>query len=125
MLKFLIAGTVVSPKVKKFWSHISESLYQESPYAIVSTVIALLLKLQQEDAMAQTVRKKLATPNVNVYSGQSGGLWSEVKEVFHYDGKPYIPKTLQTDLLERNHDDLLASHFRVEKTLELLTCKYY
>ena len=75
--------------------------------------------------MAQMVRKELATPEVNVYSGQSGERWLEVKGVLHYDGKPYILETLQADLLERNHDDLLARHFGVEKTLELLTCKYY
>ena len=125
MLKILIAGTVASPRVKKLWSHISNSLHQESPYATVSTVIAHLPELQQEDPMARTVRKELATPNVNVYSGQSGEPWSEVEGVLHYDGKPYIPETLRTDLLERNHDDPLAGHFGVEKTLELLTRKYY
>ena len=64
---------MASPKVKKLWSHISNSLHQESPYATVCTVIAYLPDLQQKDPMAQTVRKELATPNVNVYSGQSGG----------------------------------------------------
>ncbi len=69
MLKILITGKVASPKVKKLWSHLSDSLYQESPYTTFSTVIAHLPKLQQEDPMARTVRKELATPNVNVYSG--------------------------------------------------------
>ena len=81
MLKILIVGTVISPKVKKFWSCISDSLHQESPYAIVSTVIAYLPKLQRKDPMAQTVQKELVTPNVNVYSGQSSEPWSEVKGV--------------------------------------------
>ncbi len=45
--------------------------------------------------------------------------------MLHYDGKPYIPETFRTDLLERNHDDPLAGHFGVEKTFELLTHKYY
>ena len=72
MLKILIAGTLASRKVKKLWSHISDSFYQESPYVIVSIVITNLPELQQEDPMASTVRKKLATPNVNIYSGQLG-----------------------------------------------------
>ena len=125
MLKVLIVGIVASLKVKKLWSHLSDSLYQESPYATVSTVIAHLPELQQEDPMAWTVRKELANPNVNVYSGQSGESWSEIEGVLHYDGKPYILEILRTDLLERNHDDPLAGHFGVEKTLELLTRKYY
>ncbi len=75
--------------------------------------------------MARTVQKKLATPNINVYSGQLGEPWSNAEGVLHYDGKSYIPKTHQTDLLEKNHDDPLAGHFGVEKTLELLIRKYY
>lgn len=57
MLKILVAGTAASPKVKKLWSHISASLHQESPYAILSTVTAYLPELQQEDLIAQTVQK--------------------------------------------------------------------
>ena len=125
MLKILIASTVATSNVKKLWSQISDSLFQESPYATIGTVIAHLPELQQGDPMARTVRTELATPNVNVYSGQSGEPWSEVEGVLHYDGKPYIPETLRADLLERNHDDPLAGHFGIEKTLELLTCKYY
>ncbi len=55
MLKVLIVGTVATPKVKKLWSHISSFLQQESLYARVSTVIAHLLELQQEDPMARKV----------------------------------------------------------------------
>ena len=75
--------------------------------------------------MAQTVEKELATPNVNVYSSQSHKPWSEFEEVLHYDSKPYIGENFRTNLLERNHDDPLVGHFGVEKTRELLTCKYY
>lgn len=45
--------------------------------------------------------------------------------MLYYDGKPYILKALQTNLIERNHDDPLTEHFRVKKTLELLLRKYY
>ena len=79
--------------------------------------------MQNEDPMAQTVEEELATSNVNVHSGQSGEPWSEVKGILQYDGKPYITETLWADLLERNHDDSLAKHFGVEKTLELLLGK--
>ena len=72
MFKVLIAGIIAIPKVKKIWSNISNSLLQESLYAIVGTVIVHLPELQQEDPMAQIVPKKLATPNVNSYLGQSG-----------------------------------------------------
>lgn len=94
MLKILIPGIVTLPKVKKLWSYINDSLYQESLYTIISTIIAYLPKLQQEDLIARMIQKVLATPNVNVYSGQSGKPWSEVERVIYYDGKYYIPKTL-------------------------------
>ena len=55
MFKILLAGTVASPKVKKLWSHISNSFYQESLYATVCTVITYLPELQQKDLMARTV----------------------------------------------------------------------
>lgn len=75
--------------------------------------------------MARAIQNKLVTSNVNVYLGQSGKPWSEVKGVLYSDGKPYIPKAFQTDLIKRNHDDPQARHFGVEKTLEFLSCKYY
>lgn len=71
------------------------------------------------------VQKKLAIPNVNIYSGQLGKSWSKVKKVFHYNNKPYILKTFGANLLERNYHDLLTRYFRVKKTLELCTRKYY
>ena len=121
----LIAGTVAILNVKRFWSYISDFLLYKSPYATISTVISYTPKLQQEDLMARTVQKKLATSNVNIYFGQLGKPWSEVKGVLHYDGKLYILETLQADLLKRNQDDPLARHFGIKKTLEILIRKYY
>ena len=94
MFKVLITSTIVLQKVKNIWSNISNSLFQESPHTIKGTVIAYLFELQKEDPMARAIQKELATFNVNVYSGQSGKPWLEVKGVLHYDGKPYIPKAL-------------------------------
>ncbi len=83
MLKNLIAGTVATPKVKRFWSHISDSLQQKSLYATVGTVIALLPELQKEDLIAQTIQEESTIPNVNVHSRQSGEPWSGLKECFN------------------------------------------
>ena len=55
MLKILIANIIALPRMKKLWSRISDSLYQELPYAIVSTGIAHLPELQHKDPMAQTI----------------------------------------------------------------------
>ncbi len=125
LLKVLIAGTVATPKVKKLWSHINTPLLQKPLYPTVGTVIAHLPELQQDDLMAWTVRRELATPNVNDYSVQSVEPWSEIEGVHHSDGKPYIPGALRADLLDRNHDDFPAGTFGVKKTLELLSRRYY
>lgn len=71
------------------------------------------------------VQKILATPNVNVYSGQLGEAWSKVEGVLHYDHKAYILETLWSDHLKKNYNDLFAGHFGVEKILELHSGKYY
>lgn len=55
MLKIVIAGKVVTPKVKRFCNYIINSLQQKSPYGIVCTVIYHLSELQQKSLMAQTV----------------------------------------------------------------------
>ncbi len=66
ILKILIADTVATPKVKKFWSPISDFFHRDSPYSTSSKLIALLFELQQKDPMAQIIQKKLAIPNINV-----------------------------------------------------------
>lgn len=125
MLEILIANTVASPKLKKLQDCIKNSFHQKLPYAIVITVIVHFPKLQQKDLMTKIIRKKLATLNVNVYFSQLGKSWSEVKRILHYNSKPYIPETFQADFLEKKYNDPLARLFKVEKTLEFLTQKYY
>lgn len=67
ILKVWIAGTIILPKMKKLWGHINDSLYKKLLYTIMSIVIVHFLKLQQEDLIAQTIQKRLVTPNVNIY----------------------------------------------------------
>lgn len=54
--------------------------------------------------------------------------WSfDAEGTLLYQGAVYVPNSpaLRQAILRRNHDDPLAGHFGVEKTLELLTRKYY
>ncbi len=66
MLKILIASNLATPKLKRFETHINDSLQAGSLYASVHTLIVYPPKIQQEDLMAQKIQKELATPNVNV-----------------------------------------------------------
>lgn len=45
--------------------------------------------------------------------------------MLRYKGKIYLPERMRIDVLARYHDDPLAGHFEVEKTLNLLQRKYY
>ncbi len=45
--------------------------------------------------------------------------------MLYYQGLPYIPKVIRSELISRHHDDSLADHFGIEKTRELIARKYY
>ena len=45
--------------------------------------------------------------------------------MLHHQGLPYVPEIMQTELISRHHNNLLASHFGFEKTPELVAWKYY
>ncbi len=51
--------------------------------------------------------------------------WEDIDWVLHHQGLPYVPKIIRTELISRHHDDLLAGHFGIEKTRELVVWKYY
>ena len=57
-------------------------------------------------------------------------LWSkegykEVEGVLYYQGLFFVSKAIQTKLISRYHNDLLADHFGIKKTYELLAQKYF
>ena len=51
--------------------------------------------------------------------------WEDVEGVLHYQGLPYVPESIRTELVSRHHDDPLARHFGIEKTREFIARKYY
>ncbi len=51
--------------------------------------------------------------------------WEEIKEVLHYQGLPYMPEIVRTELISRHHDNPLAGHFGIDKIRELIARKYY
>ena len=73
-----------------------------------------LQELQDEDEHARKLR-----------AAQLAKDWQDIDGVLHYQGLPYVPEIIQTELISRHHDDPLAGHFGIEKTQELLSRKYY
>lgn len=52
--------------------------------------------------------------------------WEEnVNEVLYRENLPYIPENIEMELINRHKDNLLASHFGIDKTRELIAQKYY
>ena len=51
--------------------------------------------------------------------------WEKIEQVLYYQGLPYVPKVIHSELINRHHDDLLAGHFGIKKTRKLVARKYY
>ncbi len=49
----------------------------------------------------------------------------DIEQVLHYQGLPYVPKVIHSELISRYHDDPLTGHFGIEKTRKLIARKYY
>lgn len=69
-------------------------------------------ELQEEDPQAQKTRTEAL----------KGGRLGELDGLLHHQGMFYVPKNTRTKLISRHHNDPLAWHFGIEKTLgHLLT----
>ncbi len=51
--------------------------------------------------------------------------WKDIKQVLHYQGLPYVPKIIHSELINKHHDDPLAGHFGIEKTHKSMARNYY
>ncbi len=45
--------------------------------------------------------------------------------MFYYQGIPYVPKVICSELISRHYNNPLAGHFGIENTCKLITKKYY
>lgn len=62
---------------------------------------------------------KLQDHNIEVWKLQSKDLpegWEDMKDIFYYQGLPYILEIIQSILINYNNNDQLANYFRIEKT---------
>ena len=51
--------------------------------------------------------------------------YKEVDKVLYHQKLPFVPKAIQTELISQHYEDLLAGHFGIDKTRELIGRKYY
>ncbi len=51
--------------------------------------------------------------------------WENIEQVLHYQGLPYVPKVIRSELISRHHNDPLAGQVGIEKSRKLIARKYY
>ncbi len=115
LYQVLICGTVVLPQLLQFWNTLQSKLAAESPYN--TSIRGMRMRLPE-----------LYNDDKEVMKLMSEGLpegWEDIQQVIHYQGLPYVLKIIYSELISRHHDDLLAGHFGIMKTRELIVRKYY
>jgi hypothetical protein len=98
--------------------------YGEEPWMLKE----LLRSVQKDDPMVISVRGDLDAEVIRgVTEKESLEMWSVRDGLLYRSGALYVPKveSICQELMRRHHDDPLAGHFGIEKTLELLQRKYY
>ena len=65
-----------------------------------------LPELQAGDQLAGGIREQ----------GLKDGWEENADGVLNHQGLPYVPEVIRTELISRQHDDPLASHFEIDKT---------
>ena len=53
------------------------------------------------------------------------GGWEDIKEILQYKSFSYIFKIIWSKLINCDHNNLLASHFKIDKIQEFIIRKYY
>ncbi len=51
--------------------------------------------------------------------------WEDIEQVLYYQGLPYVPKVIRSELISKHNNNPLAGHFSIEKTRKLIARKYY
>ena len=72
-------------------------------------------ELQENDKEAKLFRNSAGLPEG----------WEDVEGVLQFQGLPYVPEIICSKVINCHHDDLLAGHFGIDKTRELVGQKYY
>ena len=74
-----------------------------------------LSELQENDEEAKLFRGAAGLPEG----------WKDVERVLQYQGLPYIPEIIRSEVISRHHNDPLAGDFGIDKARELVGRKYY
>ena len=117
----LVLESAVIPECAMHTARIHTALREETTYNDEPTppLLNLVRDLTAQDQYASEVCRELATPKAKTED------WQYKNELLYYDDAVYIPKSLRENVIRANHDNPLADHFDIERTLKLIRRKYY
>ena len=84
----------------------------------MASIGGMNLRLTELQELNKKAQKLMATEEL-----QKG--WININRMLHYQGLLFLPKIIQTELISRHYDNLLAGHFNINKTREFISWKYY
>ena len=114
LYQVLICSIYVFPQLRYFWDTFWIKLADKNLYkASIGGMKLRLAELQELDEEAQKIRAE----GLDRYKNVNG--------VLHHQNLPFVPEIIWTELISRHHDNLLAGHFGIDKTRELIGRKYY
>ncbi len=110
-----ICKIAVLPQLCQFWDTVWSELADKDSYIVsIGGMRIRLPELQDDDKEAKKLRSE----------GLSEG-WKIIEQILHYQGLPYVPKVICSELISRYYDNPLVGHFGIEKIWELIVRKYY
>ena len=80
--------------------------------ANINSMRLRLQELQENNRKAQELKQQKANG------------YEKIDEILHHQGLPFVPKAIQTKLISRYYNNLLAAHLSI-KTCKLLAQKYW
>jgi metal-responsive CopG/Arc/MetJ family transcriptional regulator len=101
----------------------NETSYEDS----FGSILDLIKTLQEKNVFVQTRLKDIETSDKRQRESSVKSDYTLKNGFLKFRGRYYVSEKefLRTELLKRHHDDILAGHFDVKKTVELLSRKYH
>ena len=108
----VICETHILLQIRKFASTFGVELANKGHYkARVGSIRLKLQDLQETNSEAIELRTKDG--------------YKVIDRVLHHQDLPFMHKAIQIKVISRHHNNPLVGHFRIDKTQELVTWKYF
>jgi hypothetical protein len=101
----------------------NETFYENN----FESILNLIKTLQEKNVFVQTRLKDIETSDKRQRESSVKSNYTLKNDFLKFRERYYVfeKEFLRTELLKRHHDDILADHFDVKKTVEFLNRKYH